>query len=135
MAVSNPSKQKGTKAETAVVRWLQDNGFPDARRLAPSGATDKGDVVTEQGQYMFEVKDNVLAVTGQPPDSLLQKWLQETGREGRHYPDDWEKRLVVKRKGTTDVGKWWTYKPYPIDFETTAWVCTTLGDDIEWGLL
>ena len=134
--MSNPSKQKGTKAETAVVKWLQANGFPDARRVAPSGATDKGDVVTEQGQYMFEVKDNVLAVTGQPPDSLLQKWLLETLREGEYYPDDWDKRLVVKRKGTTDVGKWWVYRAFRDDWsDDLLWTCSILGTEIKWGLL
>jgi hypothetical protein len=37
------SRQKGTGWETAVVRYLQDNGFP-AERAAMHGAVDRGDI-------------------------------------------------------------------------------------------
>lgn len=38
------AKAKGTAWETAIVRHLRDNGFPDAERRALSGNQDKGDV-------------------------------------------------------------------------------------------
>ncbi len=39
------SKQKGTKFETAVVRYLNDvDGFPEVERRALAGIADKGDI-------------------------------------------------------------------------------------------
>jgi len=38
------SKQKGTAWETAIVRYLNDHGFPNAERRALSGTQDRGDI-------------------------------------------------------------------------------------------
>lgn len=38
-------RQKGTLAETALVQYLQDNGYPQAERRALHGTADKGDVL------------------------------------------------------------------------------------------
>jgi hypothetical protein len=38
------AKAKGTSAETAVVKFLIDNGFPYAERRALNGALDLGDI-------------------------------------------------------------------------------------------
>lgn len=40
----NPSKRKGTAFETAVVRYLQANGHPNAERRALTGNQDRGDI-------------------------------------------------------------------------------------------
>ena len=42
--MANPSKQKGTAWESAVVAYLNDHGFPYAERRALSGSSDRGDV-------------------------------------------------------------------------------------------
>ncbi len=42
------SKQKGTAAETAVVKYLKANGFPKAERRALQGNLDKGDISLRQ---------------------------------------------------------------------------------------
>lgn len=42
--MANPSKQKGTAAETALRAWLWDNGHADAVRNPPGGAKDVGDL-------------------------------------------------------------------------------------------
>ncbi len=39
--MSNPSKAKGTAAETAVVRYARAHGFPHADRLTLSGRYDR----------------------------------------------------------------------------------------------
>ena len=39
----NKSKQKGTRAETKVVRYLEDHGIK-ARRKALAGSKDEGDI-------------------------------------------------------------------------------------------
>ena len=43
-AVSNPSKRKGTEAESAVVTYLQSRGWKHAERRALAGTADTGDV-------------------------------------------------------------------------------------------
>ena len=38
------AKAKGTAAETALVKYLRDHGFPGAERRAMTGEFDQGDV-------------------------------------------------------------------------------------------
>jgi Holliday junction resolvase len=38
------SRQKGTSWETAIVRYLQERGYPYAERRALSGSRDRGDI-------------------------------------------------------------------------------------------
>ncbi len=51
----NPSKAKGTAAETAVVRYLHEEGFPQVERRTLSGSYDRGDVAGLTG-IAVEVK-------------------------------------------------------------------------------
>lgn len=41
---ANPNKAKGTRWESDVVRFLRENGFPEARRVSPEGRQDSGDI-------------------------------------------------------------------------------------------
>lgn len=49
------SKDKGTRFETDVVRYLQANGFPYAERRALAGNLDKGDITGLPG-IVLELK-------------------------------------------------------------------------------
>lgn len=49
------SRAKGTAFETAVVRYLNEHGFPYAERRALAGTNDKGDITGVPG-VMFECK-------------------------------------------------------------------------------
>jgi len=51
------AKAKGTSAETAVVKYLIDNGFPYAERRALNGALDLGDI-TGTPALAWEVKNH-----------------------------------------------------------------------------
>ncbi len=90
------SKDKGTAGETAVVRYLRDNGFPHAERRALSGMHDKGDVAG--------VVDNVIEVKVVSRDALPQ-WIDETEVErvhaNAHYGVCWH-----KRRGKGSPGDW-----------------------------
>ena len=47
--MTNPSKQRGTAFETAIVAYLRDHGYPHAERRALHGTLDRGDVAGVPG--------------------------------------------------------------------------------------
>lgn len=115
--MSNPSKIKGTRAESDLVRWARVNGFPHAERLALAGAVDGGDVRLvplgwTAGMIVIEVKAHATAGRGIPPDAQLADWMREAERErvaarAVHCP------LVLRRAGpgSGDPGRWWSWIP------------------------
>jgi hypothetical protein len=80
------SKAKGTAAETAVVRYLQ-NWWPAAERRALSGALDKGDVAGI-ANLVVEVKAAA--------QQRITEWQRETKTE-MHNAGASACMLVVKR--------------------------------------
>ena len=103
------SKQraKGTAAETAVVRYLQDNGFPHAERRALHGTADKGDI-TGCGPVVFEVKNHkTLDLAG---------WVGELCEEIANAEAE-TGAVVAKKRGTTDPGEWYAVLPFGLFVE------------------
>jgi len=95
------AKQKGTAAETAVVNYLKDNGFPYAERRALHGNLDKGDI-TGCGPIVFEVKDHAKIT--------LSAWLKELEDEMINA-DAGTGAVIAKRRGTTKVKDWYAIMP------------------------
>lgn len=93
--MSNPSKNKGTAGETAVVKYARQYGFPLAERIALHGAQDHGDVRLTAG-LILEVKAGKAAQTA----SLRQigAWLREAHTEAINDHAD-AYGLVVQRRG------------------------------------
>lgn len=91
-------KQKGTAAETSVVNYLKDNGFPHASRIgAINGYNDKGDI-DGCGPIVIEVKNHkALDLAG---------WLKELEVEIKNAGVQ-TGVVIAKRRGTTDVGEWY----------------------------
>lgn len=89
----NKPRMKGTSAESAVVKFLQDNGFPYAERRSLNGATDKGDISGCLG-LCIEVK---YAGAG----LKIGPWLTETQQERVNAGADYG-ILVVKPPGLGD---------------------------------
>lgn len=93
----NRSKQKGTAAESAVVQFLQRNGWRNVERRALAGSTDKGDIAGVQ-DTVIEVKDCAKLE--------LSAWLNEAETErvnaGAYYGFVW-----AKRRGKSDPGDWY----------------------------
>lgn len=96
------AKQKGTAAETAVVRYLQDNGFIHAERRALHGTLDKGDI-TGCGPVVFEVKDHKTIT--------LSAWLKELHDEIANAKAN-TGAVVAKRRGTTNPAEWYSIMPF-----------------------
>lgn len=96
------SKQKGTAAETAVVKYLKENGFPYAERRALHGTLDKGDI-TGCGPIVFEVKNHAkLDLAG---------WVSELMVEIANA-DAMTGAVVAKKRGTTSPGNWYAIMPF-----------------------
>ena len=79
--MTNKSKQKGTRAETKVVRFLESHGLP-ARRKALSGSKDQGDIELIGRRISIEVKAG--KQTASPNRSSLEDWLKQSDAEGRN---------------------------------------------------
>lgn len=90
------SKAKGTAAETAVVRFLQAEGFAQAERRTLGGVKDRGDIAGIPG-VVIEVKNCAR--------QELAAWVAEAELE---RDNDGASLGVVwhKRRGTTDPGRW-----------------------------
>lgn len=96
--MTNPSKQRGTAAETAVVNYLRSLGYTAERRTLQGGGNDKGDIfVAELPHLVFEVKNTKRIEWAAYTDELLTE-MRNAGATGGV--------LIVKRRGTTDVSRW-----------------------------
>jgi hypothetical protein len=89
-------KAKGTAAETDVIGYLRDHGFPNAERRALNGNADRGDVAGVPG-VVIEVK-NAARVE-------LAQWLDEALREGRNANAQ-VSAVWFKRRGKGSPGQW-----------------------------
>lgn len=103
--MTNRSKDVGTKAESAVVAFLRENGWPHAERRALTGSTDRGDI-TGTPSLCWEVKGGKAAETAS--DGQVLAWLDETDTERRNAHANIG-ILVMKRKaiGPSNAGQWW----------------------------
>jgi len=99
------AKQKGTAAESALVKFLVGQGFPGAERRALTGANDQGDI-TGIPALCMEVKNHA--------KYQIPAWLKETEIERINAKADFG-ILIVKPNGigmTPDkVGQWWGIMP------------------------
>ena len=103
--MTNKPKQIGTMAETAVVRYLQKNGFPHAERRALRGVHDAGDVTGCPG-LCVEIKGGDAAKVAS--DRQIEAWLTETDLEVLHARAD-VGILVMQRAGygAARCDSWW----------------------------
>jgi hypothetical protein len=101
--VTNPT---GTRLETAVVRWMREHGWPFARRLAKEGAKDKGDVTLGDGlPVTIECKARKKFDLAEAIREL------EAEMENAGVPYGY---AILKRRGTTDVGKYYAVLPVSV---------------------
>jgi|HubBroStandDraft_1064217.scaffolds.fasta_scaffold28870_2 hypothetical protein len=92
------AKAKGTAAETAVVRFLQANGYPHCERRALAGAQDRGDVAGIPG-IVIEVKAAARLE--------LAAWVDEAEVEVLNNDQDEVPVVWHKRRGYTNPGDWY----------------------------
>lgn len=79
--MGNKNKAKGTRAESAVVKYLKDHGIQAERRTL-TGNKDQGDikVIDASGNaWIIEVKTG--KQTHNPSRSQLEEWMRQTREE------------------------------------------------------
>lgn len=95
--MANPSKQKGTAAESAVIAYLRRRGWLWAERRALHGNTDLGDVTGLPG-IVIEVKAHkTLDLAG-----WLRELQTEQANAGATVGFVW-----AKKRGTTNPADWY----------------------------
>jgi hypothetical protein len=95
--MSSPQKRKGSAAELAVARYMQDHGWPHAERSRAGWTDDRGDIDGCPG-LVVEVKDH--------KRHDLPGWLTELEVEVANARAV-TGVLVVKRRLHTDPGDWY----------------------------
>lgn len=95
--MANPSKSKGTRAETNVVKYLESHGFA-ARRLALAGSADPGDIEAyppdKKTKVIIEVKAG--EQTKAPNRSQIEEWCRQAKVEGDNSDADIAVLIVVR---------------------------------------
>jgi Holliday junction resolvase len=89
------ARAKGTAAETAVVRFLQANGYPAAERRALAGSQDCGDIAGLP--VVVEVKNAARTELAAWVDEALKEAVNSGAsaavvwhkRRGKGSPGDW----------------------------------------------
>lgn len=114
--MANKSKQKGTAAETRVVRFLQSRGI-EAERKALSGSEDKGDIKVD-GNIIFEVKSGKQTIN--PTRTQLEEWMRQSNKEGKNSGSS--DYLVIARhsKNPKDYDVW-EHNPNDHSIEWKHW--------------
>lgn len=98
--MSNPSKQKGTRWESARAEWWQGRG-KDARRVALHGSGDQGDV-----HVMDTARGPVLEECKNAKRLAIPEWLRQADVE-RDNAGAWLCAVAYKLPGVgaTDPGR------------------------------
>ena len=106
--MANPSKARGTAAESLVADYLRNFAWPTAERRALAGATDKGDIAGVP-LTCIEVKScKTFDLAG---------WCNELEVE-RHNANAQHGAVIAKRRGTLDVGRWYAIQPVSVYLDT-----------------
>lgn len=106
--MSNPSKQKGTRAETKVVNYLKLRGIK-AERKALKGNKDEGDIQVhnDDGSNWITLEVKTGKQTANYNRKQLKEWLEQATIEGLNCEQVC--LLVIVRYGRKieDAEVWW----------------------------
>lgn len=94
--MSRPAKRRGTGAETAVVAYLRDHGFPHAERRALNGNHDRGDIggipaacIEVKNCARVELAEWLGEVTDETANAGAAWGVVWHKRRGKGSPADW----------------------------------------------
>jgi Holliday junction resolvase len=95
--MSSPEKQKGDRAERAIVEWLHSLGFTKAHRIRAGSPEDIGDIELGVPGVVLEVKDR--------GKLDLPAWIRKLGLQ-KANKDATLGVIVVKKRGSSDPFEW-----------------------------
>lgn len=147
--MTNRPKQIGTAAETAVTRFFQGDGWPEAERIALHGAHDKGDIRICRRPWTAIAEVKAGAVAEKASDALIEQWLDETDTERRHataaigvlvvrryrrHPRLWDAYLRMRDIVWLENGKYgWSDIPVRVSLENASALLRFAADEWEAG--
>ena len=95
--MSTPQKQKGDRAERAIVEWLHSLGFTKAHRIRAGSPDDIGDIELGVPGVVIEVKDR--------GKIDLPAWIRKLGLQ-KANKDAALGVIIVKKRGSSDPFEW-----------------------------
>lgn len=109
-SVGKANRDKGARAELAVVKWLRDNGWPGAERAIATGhrspvreRADLGDITGTPG-LVWQVTDR--GDIEQP--AVFARRMVDTEEQRQAARADYG-FLVQRRRKFADAGRWWVH--------------------------
>ena len=109
--MSTPQKQKGDRAERAVVEWFRRLGFAKAHRIRAGSPDDIGDIELGIPGVVIEVKDRGKIDL---PAWIRKLLVQKANKDAALGV------IVVKKRGSADPFEW----SYVIDAATLVNILT-----------
>jgi hypothetical protein len=122
----------GKETERMVAGWLRNNGWPGCERRVKTGYRVPGREDPDQGDLTGMPGICVQVKSLRPATRMEQAipaWLRETEMQ-RIASGSALGFLVVRRWGTTDVGRWWTFQSARQLFTLLGGQPTDIGDQI-----
>lgn len=130
--MSNPSKAKGTRAETKVARYLSEHGLPTERR-ALAGSADQGDLrmfLRNGTEVTVEVKAG--KQTGNYNRSKLTEWKRQTIEEARNSGCAQSMLVIVRyQRGFADAEVWLPNFQW-FGICVNGWTMVHIDEFVEW---
>lgn len=118
------NKDKGTRAETAVVRLARELDFPYAERRALTGGKDRGDITGIPG-VVIQVKDQA--------ERRIKTWQVDTLHQAAN--DGANTCILVVKVPRKNVREWDAFIPmYQLLYENREMASAYAGDfeDLKW---
>lgn len=102
------SKDKGTRAESRVVKYLLDNGIK-AKRKALAGKDDKGDIEAYYDSWLSEITLEVKTgkMTQCYSRTQLGEWMRQAWQEGINSGTGGYLVIVRYGRKISDAEVWW----------------------------
>lgn len=121
--MANPSKVKGTRAETRVVRYLEDHGFV-ARRQALAGSNDPGDIEAyapdSTDKIIIEVKAGMQ--TQAPNRTQIEEWCRQAKVEAENSKGEPVLIVVRYHRDINDADVYIPYENSRVHWYLSDWV-------------
>ena len=123
--MSNPSKQKGTRAETRVVKYLTAHGLK-AERKPLKGNKDEGDIQVYLGDtsdYWLSLEVKTGKMTHNYSRKQLKEWLDQAIVEGSNCKQLCLLIIVRYGRKIEDAEVWWPGLKRMMYLD--EWICGT----------